>query len=172
MFHAPLKSPAVVVCPERLELLRSVTFTQAVTVQHSMLNVISPLPASGVVHTTLSPVHTEGPPAPGTPFRLQIQAMASNSTGVRVKLLIKNPASHDSFSLEVSPDATLGELQRLLNENYEGNPLPQHQTVSERSRSVDVDVSRRVMFIVSPHPRKLHAADIRGQGPEGCCANH
>ena len=57
----------------------------------------------------------------------------------QVKLLIRNPASHEAFSLEVDPDSSLGEVQRLLSLSYEGNPQPQHQTVREEAGVIWTD---------------------------------
>jgi hypothetical protein len=49
-----------------------------------------------------------------------------------VKLVIKNPASGGpgGFTLEnVSPEATLAQVQLRLQQEYDGNPTPEQQTV-------------------------------------------
>jgi len=51
---------------------------------------------------------------------------------MKIKLLIKNPATISSFAVEIEGSATLGQVQTLLQERYEGNPPPQHQTVKKR----------------------------------------
>lgn len=46
-------------------------------------------------------------------------------------LVIKNPArsSGEDFSLQLSSQCTIRELKQKLREEYEGNPLPECQTV-------------------------------------------
>ena len=51
--------------------------------------------------------------------------------GEKVVLLIKSPMRLDSnFSITVSKDATIGDVQQLLFNQYEGHPAPSEQTVS------------------------------------------
>ena len=46
-----------------------------------------------------------------------------------VQLQIKNPGRNIDHVLAVSPAATVVELQRILQREYEGNPEPKSQTV-------------------------------------------
>lgn len=47
----------------------------------------------------------------------------------KVKLNIKNASHSSTFPLEVAPDTTVAELQRLIAESYPGKPAPSDQTV-------------------------------------------
>lgn len=50
--------------------------------------------------------------------------------GEAVELVIKNPSNAKDLSLSCSANATIHELQELLQRKYEGNPEPRTQTVS------------------------------------------
>mmetsp|Transcript_31874 Transcript_31874/g.70820 ORF Transcript_31874/g.70820 Transcript_31874/m.70820 type:complete len:534 (-) Transcript_31874:428-2029(-) len=50
-------------------------------------------------------------------------------TGKQATLIIKNPASSATFSIEVPLNASLLEVQKMIAESYEGKPQPQEQTI-------------------------------------------
>jgi hypothetical protein len=60
--------------------------------------------------------------------------MASSTTGShepQVSFTIKNPSKHDAdaFKLTVPLSATLADIQRRIEAEYDGNPSPNLQTV-------------------------------------------
>lgn len=64
--------------------------------------------------------------------------MADSVNGSKEPLLtftIKNPSKHDAdaFKLTVPLSATLADIQRRIEAEYDGNPSPQRQTVSPAS---------------------------------------
>lgn len=50
-----------------------------------------------------------------------------------IRLLLQSPQRHEPFSLKVSADARLVDVQRAISEQYDGHPHPSTQTVSTRS---------------------------------------